>query len=139
NEYIKRLSPYTSVEVIEVADELPQANTSLKDEENCRIKEGERVLSKIKDSDYVYLLDLHGKQVDSISFAHDIENLMNKGNSTITFIIGGSTGVSPNLIQRANFRLCLSTMTFTHLMTRGILLEQIYRAFTIINNKTYHK
>ena len=77
--------------------------------------------------------------VDSVCFARDIENLMSNGNSTLTFVIGGSTGVSSSLIKRANFRLCLSPMTFTHLMTRGILLEQIYRAFMIINNKTYHK
>ena len=139
NEYIKRLSPYANVEVFEVPDELPQANSSLKDEENCRNKEGEKILSKIKDNEYVYLLDLHGKQIDSVSFAHDIEMLMSNGNSTLTFVIGGSTGVSSSLIKRANFRLCLSPMTFTHLMTRGIILEQIYRAFMIINNKTYHK
>ena len=94
NEYIKRLSPYANVEVLEVPDELPQANSSLKDEENCRNKEGEKILSKIKDNEYVYLLDLHGKQIDSVSFARDIENLMSNGSSTLTFVIGGSTGVS---------------------------------------------
>ena len=139
NEYIKRLQAYASVEVVEVNDELPQANSSLKDEENCRIKEGERLLSKIKDNEYVYLLDLHGQQYDSVSFAKNMDRVMTSGKSTLTFVIGGSTGLSDDVRKRSNEKICLSKMTFTHLMTRGIILEQIYRAFTIINNKTYHK
>lgn len=139
DEYIKRLSIYSEVEIIEVNDEKEPANASAKDELNCRIKEGERLLSKIKDNEYVYLLDLVAPQYDSIDFANRFEKVMIGGKSIITFVIGGSTGLSDDVRKRANERISLSKMTFTHFMTRGLILEQVYRAFTIINHKTYHK
>ena len=84
------------------------------------------------------LLDLHGKEIDSVEFSKIID-MTSIRFSTITFVIGGSLGLSDAVIQRANYRLCLSKMTFTHQMTRVILLEQIYRSFKILNNEVYHK
>ncbi len=138
-EYVKRISTYAKVEIIEVADEKEPNNPSPNDELNCRIKEGERLLSKIKDNEYVFLLDLVAPQFDSIEFSNKIDKLMTNGKSTITFVIGGSTGLSDDVRKRANERISLSKMTFTHLMTRVLVLEQLYRAFTIINHKIYHK
>ena len=139
NEYIKRLQAYASVEVVEVNDELPQANSSLKDEENCRIKEGERLLSKIKDNEYVYLLDLHGQQYDSVTFAKNMDRVMTSGKSTLTFVIGGSNGLSKEVLSKANLILSFGKITFPHQLFRVVLVEQIYRALTIIEGLPYHK
>ncbi len=139
NEYIKRLSAFTKVELIEVADEKIDENCSLQNEINIKNKEGKRVLEKIKDSEYVILLDLHGIEIDSIALSKHIENCMIQGNNQITFVIGGSLGVSDDLINRSNFRLCFSKLTFTHQMIKLILLEQIYRSFKIMNHHVYHK
>ena len=114
NEYLKRLSRYSKVNIIEVEEE------------------------KIKEDEFVFLLDLHGKEISSEDFAQKLNDL-SLNYSTITFVIGGSLGVSDELRKRSNFKLKLSPMTFTHQMTRIIILEQIYRAFKIKNNETYHK
>ena len=97
-----------------------------------------KALKQIDDKDYVILLDLHGKMTDSLSFARHLDNLFIT-NSKITFVIGGSLGLSDNLLKRANERLKLSDMTFLHSITRLLLIEQIYRSFKILNNETYHK
>ena len=101
-------------------------------------EEGIRILKQVKDNEYMILLDLHGKEIDSVEFSKIIDMTSIKF-STITFVIGGSLGLSDAVIQRANYRLCLSKMTFTHQMTRIILLEQVYRSFKILKNETYHK
>lgn len=133
DDYIKKISRYHKIEIIEVKDE------PIRDVEKEVLDiEAERALSKIKDNEYVILLDLHGKQQDSVSFAKHIDNLFNT-NSHICFVIGGSLGLGEKLIKRANERLKLSEMTFLHGMTRLILVEQIYRSFKILNNETYHK
>lgn len=132
-DYIKRINRYHKLEVIEVKDEPIKNN-----EKEVLDKEANNVLKVIKDNDYVILLDLHGKQTDSIKFSKHINELFNK-NSTITFVIGGSLGLGDELIKRSNERLSLSEMTFLHQMTRLIILEQIYRCFKISNNETYHK
>ena len=85
------------------------------------------------------LLDLHGKELDSVQLSKHIENCMVNGNSVITFVIGGSLGLSDDVIKRSQFRLCFSKLTFTHQMIKLFLLEQIYRSFKIMNNQTYHK
>lgn len=138
-EYTKRLSLFTKIEFIELADEKIPENASLQDEILVKNKEGKRMLEKIKDDEYVILLDLHGKEIDSVQLSKHIENCMIQGNSQITFVIGGSLGLSDDLIKRSNFRLCFSKLTFTHQMIKLFLLEQIYRSFKIMNNQTYHK
>ena len=139
NEYLKRLSRYAKVSVIEVEEEKIKDNSSLKENEMILIKEGNNVLKHIKENEYLFLLDLHGKEISSEEFAKKIYSLPLENYSTISFVIGGSLGVSDDLRKRSNFKLKLSPMTFTHQMTRIIILEQIYRAFKINNNEIYHK
>ena len=138
NEYLKRLTNYAKVEIKEEKEE---KSNDVNDSIITQIlnKEGERLLKKIDDNDYVILLDLHGKEMDSIQFANLIDRNMTNGYSSFCFVIGGSYGVSEDLRKRANTKLCLSPMTFTHQFTRIIILEQIYRAFKINNNEVYHK
>lgn len=138
NEYLKRLSKYAKVNLIEVEEEKIKDNSSLKENEQILNKEGSNILKQIKENEFVFLLDLHGKEISSEEFASKIDQLM-INYSTITFVIGGSLGVSEDLRRRSNFKLKLSPMTFTHQMTRIIILEQIYRAFKINNNEVYHK
>lgn len=139
SEFSKRLQAYCKLEIIEVNEEKSS------DEPNDSIiklilkKEGERLLNKVKDNDYLILVDLHGKQLDSLTFSNKIEQIMTYVGSTITFVIGGSYGLSDELRQKAKFKWCLSELTFTHQMTRVLVLEQIYRAFKILNHETYHK
>ncbi len=132
-DYQSKISHYHKIDIIEVKDEPIKDN--VKDVLDI---EADRILSKINSEDYVILLDLHGKPLDSIEFANKIDKIF-LSNSKICFVIGGSLGLGQNIINRANFRLKLSDMTFLHQMTRLILLEQIYRSFKILNNETYHK
>lgn len=132
-DYKKKINRYHKIEIIEVKDEAIRDN----DAEVLKT-EGERVLKLIDSRDYVIALDLHGKQMDSIKFARHIDELF-IANSRIVFVIGGSLGLSDKLVSRADERLKLSEMTFLHSMTRLILIEQIYRAFKILGNETYHK
>ncbi len=138
NEYLKRLSKYSKVQIIEVEEEKIKDNSSLKENEQILQREGNNILRYIKDNEFVFLLDLHGKEISSEEFANKIDQLM-INYSTINFVIGGSLGVSEDLRKRSNFKLKLSPMTFTHQMTRIIILEQIYRCFKINNNEVYHK
>lgn len=139
NEYVKRLNAYCKVEMVEVPDEPIPDNASENVENIIKDKEADKIVSKIKDDEYVIVLDLHGKEIDSVTFSKHIENCMIQGKSTITFVIGGSLGLGKSLLQRANYRLCFSQMTFPHQLMKLILVEQIYRAFKIMNNQTYHK
>lgn len=139
DEYRKRLSAFTKVEIIEVADEIIPQNNSEKQNEIAKENEGKRLLSKIKDQEYVILLDLWGSSMSSEKFASKLNELQTYGNSDITFVIGGSLGLSPEVVKRAQFRFKLSDCTFTHQMCRVLILEQIYRAYMIQNNKPYHK
>ncbi len=139
NEYLKRLSKYFTCVIEEVPDIKIKDGASLKEEENIIIKEGELLLKKIPEDSYVFALDLHGKQFDSISFATKINDIFTKGYNHICFVIGGSLGISNDVLNRANEKISLSKMTFTHLMTREIILEQIYRACKINNKEKYHK
>ena len=133
DDYIKKINKYHKLEVIEVKDE------AINDNEDIVLNsEGSRVLSKINDNDYVILMDLHGKAIDSISFARKIDKLF-ISYPKIVFVIGGSLGLSDELRNRANEAIKLSDLTFLHNMSRLILVEQIYRSFKILNNETYHK
>lgn len=139
NEYLLRLSPYAKTEIIEVDDSKVKDNPNQSDITKVINEEGDRVLSKIKNTDYVINLDLNKKEYDSVEFSKFIESKMVEGGSSLTFVIGGSYGLSQQVKERANNAISLSKMTFLHQMTRLILLEQLYRSFKILNNETYHK
>ena len=129
-EYLKRISKFSKVEIIEVSDE---ANV----EKALRI-EGDKILSKIKDDEYVISLDINGESLSSMEFAKKISRIFNK-TSKLTFVIGGSYGLSKEVKTRSNCLISFSKMTFPHQLFRVILLEQIYRAYKINNNESYHK
>lgn len=138
-EYLKRLQGYCKVEVYEVPDESIPDNCSLANEIIIKSKEGRKILDKIKQDDYVILLDVAGTEIDSLELSRQMENCMVSGKSTIDFVIGGSLGHGQEIIDRANFRLSFSRMTFPHQLMRLILVEQIYRTFKIIKKESYHK
>ncbi|MCX5775190.1 MAG: 23S rRNA (pseudouridine(1915)-N(3))-methyltransferase RlmH [Firmicutes bacterium] len=138
-EYTKRLSGYITLEIIEVDEAKIPQGASEKEEAIAKEKESQNLLAKIKSGEYVVALDLNAPEFDSLAFAAHLEKLFVKGDSLITFVIGGSLGLGPEIKKRANERLSLSALTFTHPMTRIILLEQIYRAFKINRGETYHK
>ena len=138
NEYLKRISPYSSIEVVEVNDSKVKDNPNQFDIEKAKNEEGERVLKLIK-NDYLIGLDMNKKEFTSEEFAGFLDKKLVEGGSNISFVIGGSYGLSDALKNRCNTSISLSKMTFLHQMTRLILLEQIYRAFKILNNETYHK
>ena len=138
-EYEKRLRPFTKLEIIEVNDEVaPQSNS---DSQNNQVKEkeGERILAKIKEQEYVILLDLWGEMVNRKRFSKKLDQLQTYQTSNLTFVIAGSLGPGKNVYDRCNWKWKLSDLTFTHQMTRVLVLEQIYRAFMIQNNNPYHK
>ena len=139
NEYLERLKPYTQVEIIEVNDESIIQNPSQKEIEIAKDKEGQKILKLLKSDEYVIGLDLVKKQPTSPEFAKYLEDKFVLGGSNISFVIGGSYGLSEELKKRCQDRIGLSNMTFLHQMTRLILLEQIYRAFKINRNEVYHK
>ena len=138
NEYLKRISAYSNIEIIEVIDSKVKDNPNGFDIEKAKKEEGERVLKLLK-NDYLIGLDLNRKEFTSEEFAELISKKMVEGGSFISFVIGGSYGLSDALKNRCNSFITLSKLTFLHQMTRLILLEQIYRAFKILNNETYHK
>lgn len=132
-EYRKRITKYSNIELITVMDESNDL-----DEKTVKKKEGERILSKISNNSYTIVLDLKGKELDSVEFAKKMDEITNVS-STINFIIGGSLGLDDEVINKANYRLCFSKFTFPHKLMKLILLEQIYRSFKINNNESYHK
>lgn len=138
-EYLKRLSPYAKVDIKEFPDFPSKEGASKKEEEAVKSKEGEKLLSKLRPNDFVVLLDLGKNQYDSIAFSNLLADWERRGNSHIVFLIGGSLGLSEELRKRGNASFSLSTLTFTHQMTRIVLLEQLYRAYKIRNNEPYHK
>lgn len=137
-EYIKRLNIYVKLNIIEILDEKAPENISEADIEMIRLKEGSKILKKIK-NEYVVALCIEGNMLDSIQFADFFQKNMNNGISNIIFVIGGSLGLHKSVIQRANYKLSFSKMTFPHQLMRVILFEQIYRVQKIIKNEPYHK
>ena len=138
-EYSKRLSKYCNLQIIEVADEKTSETASTNEMEIVKNKEGERLLKHLKERDYVIALAIQGTQQDSVAFSKYIENLGLTGNSSVAFVIGGSLGLSNDLLARSDAQISFSKMTFPHQLMRVILLEQIYRAMRIMNNEPYHK
>ena len=138
-EYVKRLSAYTKIDIIEIPDE--KAPETLSDMEMLQVKakEGERILAKISDDTHVIALAIEGKMKSSEELADTIDKLATYGKSKIAFVIGGSLGLSADVMKRANDTLSFSKMTFPHQLMRLILVEQIYRAFRINRGEPYHK
>lgn len=139
DEYKKRIGAFTKFEIIEVNDEPIPAIHSQKQDEMIKDTEADRILSKIKDKDYLILLDLAGKTFSSEDIANHLEKVITYESSSIVFVIGGSLGLSKKIIQRANIRWKISDCTFPHQLCRLIVCEQIYRAYTIMNHLPYHK
>ena len=139
DEYLKRLNSYAKVEVIEVADEKAPEELSELEMIQVKQKEGERILAKISQDTYVIALAINGKMQSSEELADTLDKLATYGKSKIAFIIGGSLGLSEEVLKRANEHLSFSKMTFPHQLMKLILVEQIYRAFRINRNEPYHK
>ena len=138
-EYSKRLSRYCKLEILQVADEKTPEGASEAVELQIKEKEGQRILSLIRDDAYVIALAIEGKMLDSEELAERIEKLGVSGISQIVFVIGGSLGLSAQVMKRADYALSFSRMTFPHQLMRVILLEQIYRSYRIIAGEPYHK
>lgn len=134
DEYSKRISKFAKFNIIEI-EELKLQNRS---ETEIKEKEGEMILSKIKDSEFVILLDLNKKEFTSEELASKIEELIDSGKGEISFVIGGSLGLGENIKKRGNLSVTFSKLTFPHQLIRMFLCEQIYRSFKIINNESYH-
>ena len=131
NEYLKRLSKYTKIELIEVKDEDYEISKTLLTEKNS-------IMKYINDKDYIITLEIEGEELDSVSLSKKINDIQNI-NSNITFIIGGSYGLHEDIKKLSNYRLSFSKLTFPHQLFRVILLEQLYRSFKILNHESYHK
>lgn len=138
-EYQKRLSRYCKLELLEVADEKTIESASLAEEDGIKLKEAQRILKLIKDGTFVIALEISGEMLNSEELSGYISNLGLRSVSHITFIIGGSLGLHKSVIDRADYKISFSKMTFPHQLMRVILLEQIYRSYRIINNEPYHK
>ncbi|ABO51793.1 protein of unknown function DUF163 [Desulforamulus reducens MI-1] len=138
-EYLKRLTPYAKVDISEVPDEPCPENAPMAIEEQVRQKEADKLAKKLRPGTFLVVLDLKGKMLSSEDMAGKIQDLALSGKSDLTFIIGGSIGLAPSLVERANLLLALSNLTFPHQLVRLLLMEQIYRWFKIIHNEPYHK
>lgn len=138
NEYSKRLSKYCNLNIIELSDEKLPSKLNDKNIENIKNTEGKKILSHLKKDSYKICLDLHGKQFSSEEFSSKIDSISLNYNSSITFIIGGTLGISSEVLNCADEKICFSKMTFPHQLIRVFLLEQLFRAFKISNNETYH-
>ena len=138
-EYEKRLGRYCKLEIIQVADERTPDGAGEALERQIKEKEGERILAHIRDGAYVIALAIEGKMLDSEELARKLGQLGVGGVSQVVFVIGGSLGLSGAVLERADYRLSFSKMTFPHQMMRVILLEQVYRGFRILNHQPYHK
>ncbi|MBR6666843.1 MAG: 23S rRNA (pseudouridine(1915)-N(3))-methyltransferase RlmH [Clostridia bacterium] len=139
DEYLKRLSRYGKVDEVELPDLPEPANSSPAIEAQIKDKEGDAILSRLKPSDYVIAMTIPGKQWDSPGLSRHLDDLMNRGNSNIVFLIGGSLGLSDKVIARADEEMSMSRMTFPHQLARVMLLEQVYRAMKIRSGERYHK
>ncbi len=138
DEYLKRLSAFAKAQVIEISEEKTGDDPSLAEKQRVMEKEGQRILSKIPKGSYVIPLCIEGQQFESTALADKIESISGEC-SSITFVIGGSFGLSDEVKNAGKTKLSFGKMTLPHQLARMVLLEQIYRAFSIINNTKYHK
>ncbi|GBD80748.1 Ribosomal RNA large subunit methyltransferase H [Tetragenococcus halophilus subsp. halophilus] len=138
-EYTKRLQAYTKIELIEVTDEKAPENLSEAEMKKVKDKEGERILAKVRDTEFLFTLAIDGKNPSSEAFAKQIDQLTTGGTSHLTFVIGGSLGLSEEVLKRSNAQISFGKMTYPHQLMRLILVEQIYRAFRINRGEPYHK
>ena len=138
-EYSKRLTPYCSLEIVELKESRLKQNAGPAEEEEVKVNEGKEILEKISPSDYVITLEIKGKKLTSEKLSEKISDLAMSAKPDIDFIIGGSLGLSAEVSSRADYKLSFSDMTFPHQMMRVILLEQIYRSFKIQRGEPYHK
>ena len=138
-EYVKRLSRYCKLDIIELPDEKTPENAGEQLNLAIKAKEGDRILSSLKDDAYVIALAIEGKQLSSTELADKINKLGISGKSSIAFVIGGSLGLDGRVLSRADYKLSFSPMTFPHQLMRVILLEQVYRSYRIIAGEPYHK
>lgn len=139
DEYLKRFTSYAKVEIIEVADEKAPEQLSEAGMLQVKRKEGTRILAKITEADLVFSLAIEGKQYTSEEFAQTIDQLTTHGKSQLVFVIGGSLGLSEEVLNRTNYQLSFGKLTYPHQLMRLVLVEQIYRAFRIIRGEPYHK
>ena len=139
SEYSKRLTKYCSLSITELPDEKLPNNLSDSLINIIKEKESDNIMSHTEKNSYIIALDLHGKQFSSEEFPEKIMNISTNSSSTITFIIGGTLGLSDKLLLVSNELICFSKMTFPHQLIRVFLLEQLFRAFKISNNETYHR
>ncbi|UUV98197.1 23S rRNA (pseudouridine(1915)-N(3))-methyltransferase RlmH [Vagococcus luciliae] len=139
DEYSKRLSRYCKLEMIEVSDEKAPENLSQIEMEQVKDKEGQRILSKVSDQDYVFALAIEGMQLSSEEFACKLDKLTTRGKSQFVFIIGGSLGLSTDVLKRSDEKLSFGRLTYPHQLMKLVLTEQIYRTFRINNGEPYHK
>ena len=138
SEYSKRLSKYCNLNIIELNDEKLPEKISDKLIEETKNKEGKKILENLKKDSYTIALDLKGKQYKSEEFSEKIENIKTRGFSNINFVIGGTLGISQEVLNNSNELICFSKMTFPHQLIRVFLVEQLFRAFKISNHETYH-
>jgi 23S rRNA (pseudouridine1915-N3)-methyltransferase len=138
-EYSKRLSRFCDLQMVEVEDEQAPETLSPAQEEQLKRKEAVKIASKLKEGTFLIVLDVKGEKKSSEGFASALQTCLTGGKSNISFVIGGSLGLDAELVKKADLRLSLSDMTYPHQLTRLILLEQIFRAFKIINGEVYHK
>ncbi|MBF2306676.1 23S rRNA (pseudouridine(1915)-N(3))-methyltransferase RlmH [Staphylococcus hominis] len=138
-EYEKRLGAYSKIEMIEVPDEKAPETMSDKEIEQVKKKEGQRLLAKIKPQATVITLEIQGKMLSSEGLAKELQQRMTQGQSDFVFVIGGSNGLHQDVLNRSNYALSFSKMTFPHQMMRVVLIEQVYRAFKIMRGEAYHK
>lgn len=138
-EYAKRLSRYCKLDIIQVADEKTPDGAGAALEKQIKEKEGQRILSNIKDGAYVIALAIEGKMLSSEEMAYKLQKLGVDGISQIVFVIGGSLGLSDEVMGRADYALSFSRMTFPHQLMRVVALEQIYRSYRIMSGEPYHK
>lgn len=139
DEYLKRLSAYTKINILELPDEKAPENLSQTQMKQIKQKEGARILDKIHPDAYVIALAIEGKQASSEQFAEHLGRLSASGKNSVVFVIGGSLGLSEEVMRRADEALSFSKMTFPHQLMRLILVEQVYRAFRILRGEPYHK
>lgn len=138
-EYQKRLGRYCKLEILEVQDEKAPERAGPAEREQIKEREGMRILSKLREDDYVVALSIQGRMMDSIDFAEHLNELFQSGNQRVVFVIGGSLGLSRAVLLRAREQISFSSMTFPHQLMRVILLEQVYRGCRIIHHQPYHK